>query len=360
MKRRNLTLVIFSMGAGGTERVVSVLSDKWVQQGCRVTLIVLSDMADCVYSLNALVTIKTLSRHGESEGIISAFVANLYRLHALRRAISRSEPDIVITLMTDISVLCLLALIGKRLPVIVCEHSDPFVEPVHRVWRMLRRCTFPLADRIVVLNHYAASFFTSRIQSKIVVIPNPVQRNNLVNVPEQRVIAIGRLEYVKRYDMLINAFAIVHRHHPEWMLTILGDGVLKNTLQQQIKSLGLETIIELPGRIENPDLYLCTAAIFVLCSEYEGFPMALCEAMSAAVASISVYYHPGVTDIITDAMNGLIVYEKNVDSLSQAITKLIEYPMLRKELAVQGKLSMQRFSWNNIGRQWDQVFSECC
>lgn len=357
-KIRRLTLVISSLDAGGAERVLSVLSDYWARDGYDITLLLLSNKIDSAYELNPLIHRQVLALRSKSKSWMHAVSANWRRLKVLRSEISQSRPDVVISFMTETSVLCILALVGKTIPVVACEHSDPYRDPENRAWRMLRRWVFRWADRVVVLSRYAASYFSTAIRRNVRVIPNAVKENVIAPEPELQIIAIGRLEKVKRYDVLINAFAALHKIHADWTLTIIGDGSQKHSLEELIHSLHMDLYIHLPGRVETPDHYLCHSGIFVLCSEYEGFPMALCEAMAAGVASISVFYHAGVEDIITDGENGLIVYEKDEKSLTRAMMELIEHPIRREKLAEQGRLSMHKFSWQHVGKQWQAVFNE--
>ncbi len=355
-KDRKLTLVISSLGAGGAERVLSVLSDYWIRDGYEISLLLLSGNIDTAYQLNPRIVVYPLALLGKSRRWTDAVIENWRRLQVLRREITQTGPDMVLSFMTETSVLCILALVGKSIPVIACEHSDPFCDPPGRFWRYLRYWVFRWADRVVVLNSYAVSYFSAAVQRKICVIPNAVKKNKLEPDPGKRIIAIGRLEKVKRFDRLIRAFASLHPSYPDWELVILGDGSELTQLQQLVHSLQLDAFIQLPGRVDHPDHYLCHSGIFVLCSEYEGFPMALCEAMAAAVASIAVYYHPGVEDIIRDGENGLIVYGKDEKSLARTMTELLENPQRRMQLAEQGRCSMSKFDWQCVGKQWQAVF----
>src|SRR5262249_50312577 len=157
-------------------------------------------------------------------------------------------------------------------------------------WRFLRNWIYPLANRIVVQTERTALAFPSRIRQKAIVIPNPVHPPSAVDAQREStrsVIAIGRLTKEKGFDLLIRAFARLSTRHPEWRLTILGDGPLRMEIEHLLDELGLKEAVKLPGEVKNIDDYVTQAEIFVLSSRYEGFPNALCEAMAGGLAVVS-------------------------------------------------------------------------
>ena len=142
-----------------------------------------------------------------------------------------------------------------------------------------------------------------------VVIENGYDLETVLNAPlpervfdksAPRLIAMGRLEDVKRYGILINAFAIVANAIPKASLSILGEGTKQESLQNLAKSLGLEQKVSFLGYQANPYDTLKDHDIFALTSKNEGFPNALIEVMSCGLAIVSVDCLSGPREILSE------------------------------------------------------------
>ena len=130
----------------------------------------------------------------------------------------------------------------------------------------------------------------------------------------------------KGFDRLIDAFAQVASPHDEWTLEIAGEGLERKDLQQRIDRQRLGDRVTLMGWVDEPETWLSQAAIFVLSSRYEGFPVSLLEAMSLGLAVISFDCDSGPREIIRHQVDGLLVRPGDVAGLAQAMQCLIDDP----------------------------------
>ncbi len=354
-----LTLVISSLMGGGAERVLSILANGWVSRGTEVTLATLDDRAP-FYALNPRIARRPLGVAGISANSLAAIWNNLRRVGALRRAIRQSRPDAVVSFGDATNVLTLLSTRGLLIPIVVSERSDPAFCPIGNVFGILRRWLYPLADAVVVQSEEARSFFSTAIQARTDVIPNPVlpagalrKENAKGDYSRKTVIALGRLSKEKGFDLLIDAFARIAPERPEWSLEIWGEGPDRPLLERMVAERRLAERIRLPGQTPSPQEKLLRADLFVLSSRFEGFPNALCEAMACALPVLSVDCPSGPRQIVRDGVDGVLVPPDDRAALAHGMRRLMDDPELRRRLASRAPEVADRFGLDRVLDLWD-------
>lgn len=363
-----LTLVISSLGAGGAERVMSIMANYWVsQKDWHITLLTLhNETIPPFYSLDVRVKYIPLGVAALSSNSIIGVGKNIKRVQKLRSAITDSQPDAVISFIDRTNILTLLATWGLTIPIIISEHVYPTCYSIGQGWELLRQLLYPRANIIVVLTERIKSYFNQEIQSKTVVIPYPVlplleleaNSGTTVSLKKPAIIAMGRLAEQKAFDLLLNAFAKVKHLFPEWSLTILGEGVLRSNLEDLRNELGLDDYVNLPGLVKNPHLILKQADLFVMSSRFEGFPNALCEAMACGLPVISTDCPSGPREIIRDGIDGILVPNGDVEALATAMARLMSNDRERQQLADQAIKITERFNIEKICRMWQTVLNQ--
>lgn len=170
-------------------------------------------------------------------------------------------------------------------------------------------------------------------------------------------IAVGRYSYQKGFDLLVEAWKIVHERHPDWILNIYGEGE-RESLMTQISNYNLDNSCLLKLPVSNISDKFADSSIFVLSSRFEGFGMVICEAMLCGVPPVSFACPCGPRDIITDGLDGLLVDNGNIDELANKICYLIENDDLRKKMGSRARISVERFEADNIMGQWKDLFEK--
>lgn len=173
-----------------------------------------------------------------------------------------------------------------------------------------------------------------------------------------RVVALGRLARQKRPDLAVRAFAHVRAKHPHAQLHFVGDGPLRNELEQLIASLGLQGSVTLLGLRDDVPALLQRAACLLMASDYEGCPYSVLEAMAAGVPVVATRVG-GVPELVTDGVTGRLVGSHNVDELARAVSEVLAEP--ERALAM-GRSARERahanFSVEAMTKRIEAVYQE--
>ncbi len=360
-----LCLVIYAMSGGGAERVMQLMADAWAAQGHEITLITLAGLEGDFFRVDPRVRRVGLGLMADSDGPLAGLAHNLARLRALRRALGQARPQAIVSFGDATNVLAILAGRGLGVPVIVCEHTDPHHHQIGRLWSALRRLVYPRADAVVGVSPAAEEFVRGFVKDRpVVCIPNPIQPARVDHAPARRpwplgptVMGMGRLHASKGFDLLLRAFARCAPACPDWRLVILGEGPERPVLEALALELGVAQRVHLPGLVAEPLPLLNQADLFVMSSRYEGFPMALCEAMSAGLPVIASDCSAGVRQIVRPGLDGVLAPAGDLEGLTQAMLWLMQDAPARARLAARAPEVSERFGLPRVLEQWDGLFA---
>ena len=355
----HLVLVISSLQSGGAERVVATMANA-LSDKMQVTICTLSKQPS-FYHISSKVNVVELDLFRQPSSLLGAVKSNIQRIKDIRRTMKQLQPSILVSFMLETNVLVQFASLGLKLPVIICEHTDPRYIQHKAGWRLLRRLTYRSADRVVVLNDYMQKWFARFVtEQKVIVIPNPIHlefdEKFRIPIVSPYILAAGRLVATKRFNKLIELFSKIATDYPQWQLVIAGDGELKTALQQQINNLGLQEQVHLIGNSQNLHDWMQQASIFVSTSELEAFPMVICEAMLCETPVVISAYNDGAYKLV-DESAGIVTKEADATWL-KGLTRLISDSKLRNEMSKQAALSAQPYLQMNVMHEWEMLFKE--
>ncbi len=357
----NITLVISSLNSGGAERVLSCLANHWSEQGHMVSLITFADSkSKPFYQLNQVIRLNQINQSCDEDLSFFRRTFNICkRIYYLRKAIFSSNPDIIISFLDVTNITVLLSILGTSIPTIVCERTNPcFHNLPSKIYNTLRDILYPKAKKVIFQTKSATKKFYKL--KNIQIIPNFVIKPTLLKKPLPaaregiNIISAGRLDKFKSFDTLINAFHRVARDNKNITLTIYGEGSERQNLEKLIKDLNMEKRIFLPSITKDIFPVLLDADLFVFPSLYEGFPNALCEAMSVGLPVIASDCS-GNVDIVRDKIDGRLFPARDVFALEKLIRELISDENQRKNLGLEAKNISSRFSQEKILKEWDSL-----
>ena len=351
-----IMFVLAGLGAGGAERVVSLLSGEMIQRGHAILVVSFDAPDDPVYhSLHPQVDTVRLAIPAGGGSLLRGIGASRRRTAALRRLLKQRRPDVVISFLTKINVISVLASAGLHIPVIISERNNPSAQRAHPFWAVAWKIAARRASAIVLQTEAIKSLYPAHIRSRAVVIPNPVVPATVEREPhEGRVLtAVGRLEWQKGFDLLIKAFAAIAGDFPDWKLVIWGEGAERSRLQWLADQTACSDQIDLAGKSPSQADWIRKADLFVLSSRYEGFPNVLIEAMAAGVPALSFRCDFGPEEIIDDGVDGVLVEPENIENLAHALRNLMENEKFRSDIGAAALASMARYRVSEVVSKWE-------
>ena len=332
-----------------------------VDRGWAVTLIMLvAPTKPSFYPLDPRIKLAPLDIAGNSANALEAIGNTWKRVRVLRQEILASQPDVVISFMNSVNVYAILACFQSKIPIIVSEHIYPGANDANKIWQFIMNVTYRYADLVTVLTQNALPFYPAARGYRAIVMPNPVttpspaiEMTQLATAPS--LVAIGRLHPQKGFDLLLKAFARLKTKYPDWQIVILGEGPMRADLEALRAELQLTDRVHLPGLVTNVTEYLYQADLFVMPSRFEGFPMALCEAMACGLPVLAADCLSGPRDIIDDGVNGVLVATEDVTALAAGLDALMSDPAKRQQLAKAAPKILDRFGVDRVMDIWAEA-----
>jgi glycosyltransferase involved in cell wall biosynthesis len=347
MKDKKICLVIPSLVGGGMERIMSEFANYLAHNGADVyVLIMFKD--EIFYNLDQNITLIQPS-HKKRYNLTYAF----YLFPFLRIRIKKIYPDTILSFGERYNSYLLLSMIGLRIPVYISDRSSPN-KNLSRFNLWMSKILYRRASGIIAQTSKASELMSDRLDSpnpNIRVIPNPLRMINRITIEKKdQIIALGRLVKEKRYERLLEIISKLR--NKSWNLIIVGDGYLRQEVENMINDLNLQNRVTLAGQQKDVDRFLSESKIYVLTSDIEGYPNALCEAMAHGLACISFDCVAGPGDIIRNGENGILVEEGNIEHFAKELDSLIVNKKRRETLGDRAKKIQEDLGQDKIFRRY--------
>ena len=290
------------------------------------------------------------------------------RVREIRKRIKEIQPDCSISFLLDSNILNVLACLGLKTKSVICERNDPFKPKYYKL--KFARPLFRMANGAVFQLPKVAHFYKC-IKAPTAVIPNPVMVSDdeiQIDEFEKRmnvVVTVGRIDTVqKRHDILIRAFCLFSKIHPEYILHIYGDGHDPKDeirIRDLIHELSLDEKVCLMGVTPHPKTAIKNAKFFVLTSDFEGIPNSLLEAMSIGLPCISTDCRPGgAAYLIQNGINGLLAECGNEKQIAEQMCRLAENPNDAENMGLEARKIVETYSEKKIAVLWMNYLKDLC
>ena len=214
------------------------------------------------------------------------------------------------------------------------------------------------AERIVCLTSGDAKEY--KYAKRVDIIPNYINniKSHVEDYSVKKAIAVGRLEYQKGFDILIDCWKEIAKRYPDWKLDIYGEGSCREELQRQINSLQLGEKVKLCGRNNNIIEAYPQYSLHLMTSRFEGQGIVLIEAQACGLPSVVFNYEYGANDIIENEYNGILVEQGNCKKYIEAVMKMMSSEELRKEYGTNALTIGKCYYKENIFNRWIKIINE--
>jgi glycosyltransferase involved in cell wall biosynthesis len=361
-----IMIVVPDLAGGGAERIAANLASAWAERDHKVLLMTWGSRAADSYTVSDKVGLVEHELKSSQRDVAHRIGMILKRIIVIRKEVQRFEPDFVIGVMTHVAVTVSVAAFGRQ--TIGCEHTFPPRTATSLTARVARWASYGLLSAVTGLTENASVWLRKHTLARsVITIPNPVrwpipnqapQTNPLATcAPARRILmAAGRLDRVKGFDMLLMAFGDLAASCSEWDLVVVGEGPERADLEARVDALGLHGRVFFPGRVGNIADWYQSADLFALSSRNEGLPGALMEAMACGLPVVSFDCEQGPRDIIRDGIDGLLVPCFDVPALSSALKRMMDDDAARTRMGRAATQVREQFSEHAILEVWDDLF----
>lgn len=373
---KKITFLMLHLNYGGIEKQVTTLANE-LSKEYEVEIISLYDIlsGESFYQLDDKVRIKYIFNFGPNKDKIKDALKK-FKLITLIKQLCKALKilytkyfglgKIIKNLNTDILISSRIEFSKqiKRNDIITISQEHSFIDNEKYIKKV--RKSFKHIKYLIVMTKGAKEKYdewlkNEKIKPEVVVIPNMIKENKngkLSTLCNNQIISVGRLEDVKDFYTLILVFSVIVKKYPNYVLKIIGEGSMREKLEEQIKKCNLQKNVILTGRRTENEINneLIKSDVFVLTSKSESFSLVLCEAMNFGVPCIAFDVDVGPREIIQDGKNGFLIENRNVDLMIERLDELLYNISLRRFLGSNSYNVAKNYYLENIINKWKNIF----
>lgn len=286
----------------------------------------------------------------------------IYSVRKMKTALAEFSPDAIISFLDNNNSIVCLSQRKTKTPIIVSERSNPLKIYPKFPWNHIRRIAYRRANVVTVQFDIFKTFDKARFAKKCKVTSNIVDKPAYLKTNWDsdiiRFVTFGRLEDVKRMDLMIKLFARAQTQLENMELHIYGAGQNQEKLRTLIAELNMEKYIFLEGYCNEVHKTLVNSDVYLMTSLQEGFPNGLSEAMAVGLPSVSIRCHEGVAELAQNEQSGFTVAEGNETEFVEKMLELAKDVELRKRMGQRAQSISDIYSKRHAMDQWYACIEE--
>jgi glycosyltransferase involved in cell wall biosynthesis len=294
----------------------------------------------------------------------------------LARLLRHLRVDVVYsgTNAANLALLAAAALLRRPPGVIVSEHTPMSLFFAEAKWPRLRRLAMRMlyrrADAIAVPyaplgDDLRRSLGARNLPVREVLNPVVADAHATARPVEpdgwpggEVLVAAGRLERVKGFDILLDAFARLAAERPELRLVVLGEGSERGALEAQARAAGVGERVLLPGHVADPQAWFAHAGALVVASRREGTPNVVVEAMAAGAPVVAADCSDAIHWLLQGGEAGLLVEPENPAAMAAGLSALLADPGRACGLRSAGRARARAFTYEATLPGFERLFLE--
>lgn len=238
------------------------------------------------------------------------------------------------------------------------ENCNCLKKKMIQIYNFMEQKIIQKYDKLVVLTNEDKKEWNHK-NIEVIYNPKTIKISKSAELLNKKVISVGRLDYQKGFDRLINVWEKVLKNNEDWILEIYGDGPLREEILEMIKEKKLEKNILLMGATKNIDEKMLDSSIYILSSRHEGLPLVLLEAMECGLPIVSFDCPCGPKDVIKNAFNGYLIKNGEIELMAQSLERLLNNQELRKNIGENSKKESQKYEIEKVMLKWTRIFESC-
>lgn len=345
---KKIAIVIADLDLGGGQRVAINLAQALAKNN-EVSLVIFQDNEIHYKMPGQLINLGCPQKNTIIGKVLNVFK----RAYKLRNLIKKEKFDYVYGFMETANFPTAMVFKDAALSVHCNPRELSFFEST------LLKLTYPRVKNVIAVSEDVATILREDFSlNNVSRIYNPIDIEDInemvaqrYNHPKPYIVALGRMHEVKRFDLLIDAYAKSNMKD-ECDLIFIGDGELRADLEQQVKQLNLQDKIHMVGTQSNPFPYLASAKFLTLSSRTEAFPMVLIEALALQCPIIATDCPTGPREIVRHQENGLLVENENMDAYQKAMDTLYFDESMQQKFKDNAHASIQHLTGEVIAKEW--------
>ncbi len=362
---------------GGIERIISIQANYWEKErGYDVCILTCGgSKSTSFFPLDKRITIRSINTYIKKSILDyipgTKFLREFFKtLNRYKNAINEESPTLIVSSMQGIDRYILPIIVRKNIPLIGVNHITLGMRFGKYETKFLNKVkkAISFTCQMILWHRYHTIIMLSKTDyykilhyyNNVLYIPNPILLKNL-NIDMKlsrpnRIIMVGRLDYLKGQDRLLTIWSHLASQNPNWILTFVGNGPCLLRLQEKVTKDKLQNQVEFIHNSKNiPDL-LKEASIFAFTSRVESFGMVILEAFSCGLPVIAYNCENGPRDLIKNGVNGFLINDGDYEEFQKKLQMLINSESLRKRLGKNAIKYANSFSVENIMVKWDKLF----